>query len=885
MKKTALGLREWYRLAIVASLVIICVLATYWFHFALKVEIVFTHLFYVPIILAGLWWSRKGAFVGVFLAIMLLISHLLSPLETPAGADVARATMFVVVGTVVGILTERRVVLEDRLREYSNTLEQRVEEQTRQVREAQERERAVLDGIGDAVVVLDDHLNITWANPIALEQYGAILGKKCYQAYRSVEQPCAHCVARRTLADGVVRSSEEQGILKEGNPISFTVTCSPVRDADGEIVSVVEVLHDITERVRAEKELRKVNRALRVLSECNQAVVRATAESDLLHDVCQIMVQVGGYRLAWVGFAEEDEEKTVRLAAQMGYEEGYLDTVNITWADNERGRGPTGTAIRTGKPSTCKNILTDPRYASWRTGATERGYASSIALPLIANGRALGALNIYAPEPDAFDADEVELLTELADDLAFGIMALRTRTERDRADQAHREYSERLDLLVDIALSISSAPDLGTLLDRLIRRLVEAIAAADMGAIYVYDPEMQMLIPGACVGYDSGAFSQIRLRLGESISGKVFQRRRSSLTRSRQEADAVRGDLQPENTRLFRLARGGLGVLSNICVPLGTRTGEGIGTLTLGSTHAAFSHDDLSLLESVAVEVAMAIQNSRLHEQVQHHAAELEQRVIQRTQDLAIARERAEQADRVKSIFLASMSHELRTPLNSIIGFTGIMLQGLAGPLNAEQSKQLNMVRDSSRHLLNLINDVLDISRIEAGQLEIVAEPFDMRVVIDEAVRAVSPLAAKKGLALLTRVAPEVGQIVSDRRRVRQILINLLNNAVKFTDEGQVRVESQVRDGWLVTDVVDTGIGIRREDMGKLFEAFQQIETGRTRQHEGTGLGLSICKRLTQMLGGEISVESDWGLGSTFTFRVPIAAGGTHETDDTRHRG
>jgi signal transduction histidine kinase len=306
----------------------------------------------------------------------------------------------------------------------------------------------------------------------------------------------------------------------------------------------------------------------------------------------------------------------------------------------------------------------------------------------------------------------------------------------------------------------------------------------------------------------------------------------------------------------------------------------------------------LKALASVSNEIAIGIERKLAEEELKKHRDHLEELVKERTvelnnkneeltenklalislveelnratEELIKAKDRAEAADRLKSIFLATMSHELRTPLNSIIGFTGILLQGFSGPLNDEQNKQLEMVKNSGNHLLSLINDVLDISKIEAGQLKIDIAPFDMSKSIETVVQIVTPLARTKELALHVEITSKLGVIVSDKRRVEQILLNLLSNAIKFTEKGEVKVECQVSGGQVITRVIDTGIGIKPENMDRLFKPFIQLETGLARRFEGTGLGLSISKRLVEMLGGTIRVESEIGKGSVFTFTLPL---------------
>ena len=257
-----------------------------------------------------------------------------------------------------------------------------------------------------------------------------------------------------------------------------------------------------------------------------------------------------------------------------------------------------------------------------------------------------------------------------------------------------------------------------------------------------------------------------------------------------------------------------------------------------------------------------------LNMRLAHHAGELE--TINR--EIALKNLELAEASRMKSAFIANMSHELRTPLNAIIGFTGALLMKLPGPLTTEQDKQLNTIRTSARHLLSLINDILDVAKIEAGKVTLELETVQCQEVVKDVVDTLRPLALQKGLALEMDLAEPAILLQTDRRALTQILINLANNAIKFTETGTVRVTLAQRPGEgqniIEFSVADSGAGIREEDQAKLFQAFSQLDSTSTRHAEGAGLGLYLCQNLANLIGGSLFFKSDFGRGSTFTLAL-----------------
>jgi signal transduction histidine kinase/HAMP domain-containing protein len=470
---------------------------------------------------------------------------------------------------------------------------------------------------------------------------------------------------------------------------------------------------------------------------------------------------------------------------------------------------------------------------------------SWLGVPIVLDKQVLGTMAVLSyAVPGTYQTRHRDLLWALANQAAIAI---------NNAWLYHKseQHAVELGILYEIGKEITATLALDAMLQTIVDNAVRLVSA-DKSLLVLIDAQKERLIEVVGHGYSQAQLEAHTFReLQAGLSGWVLREKAAILTGD------LQNDERQQGVALTSAQRSGDRSAAVAPLLIGDQV---LGTLTVvnGPSKQTFTSADLNLVTMLASQAAVAIQKAQLYEA-------------------------AQEADRLKSAFLASMSHELRTPLNSIIGFTGILLQGLVGPLNDEQQKQLGMVMNSARHLLALINDVLDISKIEAGRLDLASEPFDVRQAIQRAVQTVTPLADKKGLALIVEMSPEIGCIVGDPRRVEQILINLVNNAIKFTDEGEVCIRSKIVNSRLIIQVTDTGIGIRPEDIGKLFKPFRQIDTGVARRHEGTGLGLAICDRLVNMMGGKIWVESQWGEGSTFTFTLPT--GEDNEIQDSRHRG
>jgi PAS domain S-box-containing protein len=431
-------------------------------------------LFFCAVVFSS-WLGGLGpGLLASSLSVGLIDYHFTSPYYTLelSAEDLPRMVVFFLSAASISWLSASQKRARESLRQARDELELKVQERTAELQRANQELLAEIAERKEAEVALrSSEAQLTQAQAIAhLGSYeiDVLTGAAHWsdEIFRIIGlNPQNGALSRPEFVERVVHPEDRQHaidrydqlvrefkpyniqyrIMRPDGSIRFVQSMGePIRKPDGAVVRFAGALLDITERKQSEDSLARLNRTLQTLYQCNQALVHANDESELLQTVCRILVEVGRVRMVWVGYRELDAAKTVRPVAQAGYDEGYVERVKATWEDTERGHGPTGTAIRTGKPTWTKNIETDSSIAPWRDEALKRGYRSNISLPLMSDGKPFGALTLYAEQSSAFDERAVELFTELADNLAYGVIALRTRAERSRAEHALNEAQSEL---------------------------------------------------------------------------------------------------------------------------------------------------------------------------------------------------------------------------------------------------------------------------------------------------------------------------------------------------------------------------------------------------------------------------------------------------------
>jgi signal transduction histidine kinase/CheY-like chemotaxis protein len=490
------------------------------------------------------------------------------------------------------------------------------------------------------------------------------------------------------------------------------------------------------------------------------------------------------------------------------------------------------------------DVLADPEYG--RLDAQRiQNYRTIMGAPMLLDGDVVGVLYVWRTAVDPFDDRAATVLTTFAAQAAIAIRNVDfVRALEARGGELTRKV-EQLEALGEVGEVVSASLDLDQVLATIVTHAVQ-LSDTDGGSMLEFDDADQEFRVRATYGTDDGLLAQLRqtrIDLTGTLVGRAAVQARPLQVPDLHEA------VLDVHLRCLRDA----GWRSLVAVPM-LRKGSIVGALVVRrKTPGGFSDETCELLQTFAAQSTLAILNARLFRELERKSAELEV------------------ASRHKSEFLASMSHELRTPLNAVIGFSEVLLERMFGDLNERQEEYLRDIWSSGKHLLDLLSDILDLSKVEAGRMELDRSTFSVGEALDYGVASMRERALRNAIALDLEVDADIGLIDADERRFKQVLLNLISNAVKFTPHGGRVIVRAVRDrDDLVVTVTDTGIGVPEEDRDRIFESFQQGRRGA--HHEGTGLGLNLSKRIVELLGGRMWLDSEVGAGSTFGFTVPVGA-------------
>jgi signal transduction histidine kinase len=644
-------------------------------------------------------------------------------------------------------------------------------------------------------------------------------------------------------------------MMREGEPIgTITVYRDIARAFPDDQIELLKTFADqaviAIENVRLFNELEARNRDL------TEALEHQTATSDILRVISQSQTDVQpvfeSIAASVQKLCEADasnvftfDGKLIHLAAFRNANPDQWQRLASEMFPAEPGRTHVITrVILTSDVVMIPDVLEDSDFEN-KPKALAGGFRSVVGVPLLRDGKPIGGIVVGRTTPGRFPDTQVALLQTFADQAVIAIENVRLFNELEaRTAQLTRSVRE-LRALGDVGQAVSSTLELEMVLSTIVVRATE-LTGMDGGSIYEYDEEHGEFhlhtthrLPDELVA----TLRETPIRKNEGALGRM------AATREPVQITDILDERAYQSRTREALVR--LGFRSILAVPL-TRDNQLIGGLAVNrKTAGAFDPQVIELLKTFAAQSAIAIQNARLFREIEIKSRELET------------------ASRHKSEFLANMSHELRTPLNAIIGFSEVLSERLFGEMNDKQAEYVEDIAESGRHLLELINDILDLSKIEAGRMELDASDFDLPKAIAQTLSLVRERAERRGIIVACDVDAEAGVVHGDARKVKQVILNLLSNALKFTPErGAIRVRVAGYDDRVEVSVSDTGVGIAKQDQEAVFEEFRQVGPSAARV-QGTGLGLAISRKFIELHGGRLWLESELGKGSTFTFSLP----------------
>jgi PAS domain S-box-containing protein len=632
----------------------------------------------------------------------------------------------------------------------------------------------------------------------------AVIGKKVTEAIPGTEKANPELFE---IYGRVAVTCKEEKFEIYFKPLSRWFSISVYCPMKGYFAAVFE---DITQSKQAGEALRKLNRHLRAISNSNQALMHADDEAEFTQQVCNIIINDCGYALVWVGFAEHDKEKNVRPVAFAGFDKEYIDALRITWNDeSERGKGPTGTVIRTGKPCVCKNMQIDPNFKPWRSEANKRGYTASLVLPLISfEGETFGALNIYSKESNPFTDEEVKLLTELANDFAYGIMMLRLSKEKEQSAETLRKQAELIDIS-PVAI--------------IVRKVDGTITFWSKGAEKLYG-----WTKNKAIGQDIN-------RLLKTESSQPIEEIVKKLTLDHKWSGEI----------VHSCKNGSKLVVQSYW--LGRFGAEGKIEEILES--------NVDITDRIQMQIKLEESAVRLEE----YANQMEELANQRAEQL-------KDAERLATIGATAgmVGHDIRNPLQAITGDLYLAKTELTSIPESEEKKNIMESLTEIEKNIDYINKIVADLQDFARPLNPHAEETDIKIIIDDLLKKNS---LPENVRVNVNVETDARKVVADSTFINRIMYNLVNNAIQAMPKGgKLTIHTYKEANDTVLTVKDTGIGIPEAVKGKLFTPMF------TTKSKGQGFGLAVIKRMTESLGGAVSFESQEGKGTTFTIRLPQKA-------------